>query len=43
MNSNIIEKANLLVNSSDTAYFDVIDENNYLSVSKVCLNTGQNI
>lgn len=35
MNSNIIEKANTLVNSSDTAYIAVIDENNYPSVSTI--------
>lgn len=35
MNSNIIEKANILVNSSDTAYIAVIDENNYPSVSTI--------
>lgn len=35
MNSNIIEKANILVNSSDIAYIAVIDENNYPSVSTI--------
>lgn len=35
MNSNIIEKANRLVVSSDTAYIAVIDENNYPSVSTI--------
>lgn len=35
MNSNIIEKASLVVNSSDTAYIAVIDENNYPSVSTI--------
>ncbi len=35
MNSNIIEKANILVNSSDTAYIAVIDENNYPSASTI--------
>lgn len=35
MNSNIIEKANILVNTSDTAYIAVIDENNYPSVSTI--------
>jgi len=35
MNSNIIEKANILVNSSDTAYMAVIDENNYPSASTI--------
>ncbi len=35
MNSNITEKANKLVNSCDTAYIAVIDENSYPSVSTI--------
>lgn len=35
MNSNIIEKANVLVNSSKIAYISVIDENNYPTVSTI--------
>ena len=35
MNANIFAKANQIVRSSDTAYFGVIDENGYPSVSTV--------
>ena len=43
MNANIIEKANQIIKTCDTAYFGVIDEDGYPSVSTVSPCNPENI
>jgi general stress protein 26 len=43
MNLNIIEKANKIIKTCDAAYFGVIDENGYPSVSTVSPISPENI
>lgn len=43
MNSNIFEKANQIIRTSDAAYLGVIDENGYPSVSTVSVIKPENI